>query len=220
MRPEECPQASFAVFYKPLEGPSGDFYDVIAVDSDVFGYFVADVSGHGVSAAFLTSAVKALLRQYTGPLFSREDTMRGVDAVMRQMLGPEQYLTACYAHLNRRTRRLSVVSAGHPPVIVVSAAGEVQVLDMDSAPLGMFSAVLLQSREVSVSPGERIFLYTDGFIEPSPGMGRREGLERLVDSCVRHRMAPLDRVVSLIAADVIAEIVSDDLLLLAVEVPG
>ena len=58
-----------------------------------------------MSAAFLTSAIKALLRQYTGPLFSPEDTMRGVDAVMRQMLGEEQYLTACYAHLNRRTRK-------------------------------------------------------------------------------------------------------------------
>jgi len=115
VRPEDCPEAPFAVFYKPLAGPSGDFYDVVAVDADVFGYFVADVSGHGVTAAFLTSAVKALLRQYTGPLFSREDTMRGVDAVMRQMLGEEQYLTACYAHLNRRTKRLSVVSAGHPP---------------------------------------------------------------------------------------------------------
>jgi len=81
-----------------------DFYDVVAVDSDVFGYFVADVSGRGASAAFLTSAIKALLRQYTGPMFSPEDTMRGIDAVMRQMLGEEQYLTACYANLNRPDR--------------------------------------------------------------------------------------------------------------------
>ena len=90
---------------------------------------------------------------------------------------------------------------------------------MDSAPLGMFSAVLLQSREVSVSRGDRIFLYTDGFIEPSPGMGRREGLDRLVDSCVRHRMDPLNEVVSLVAADIAAGVANDDLLLLAVEVP-
>ena len=58
----------------------------------------------GSSAAFLTSAVKALLRQYAGPMFSPEDTMRGVDSVMGQMLGEEQYLTACYARLNRQTR--------------------------------------------------------------------------------------------------------------------
>jgi len=84
VRSENCPEASFAVYYKPLEATGGDFYDVVAVDSDVFGYFVADISGHGVSAAFITAAIKALLRQYTGALFLPEDTMRGIDTVMRQ----------------------------------------------------------------------------------------------------------------------------------------
>ena len=104
VRPVDCPAAAFAVYYKPLEETGGDFYDVLQLDSDVFGYFVADISGHGVSAAFLTSAIKALLRQYTGPLYSPDDTMRGVDSVMRQMLAGEQFLTACYARLNRRSR--------------------------------------------------------------------------------------------------------------------
>ena len=187
VRPEECPEATFAVYYKPLEGAGGDFYDVVPLDAGIFGYFVADISGHGVSAAFLTSAIKALLRQYAGPMFSPEDTMRGMDSVMRQMLGEEQYLTACYAHLNRRTRRLSVVSAGHPPLILVSRVGKAQTVEMDSDPLGMFGAAMLQRKDLRVSPGDRFFLYSDGLIESSPGGGRREGLERLVEACVRHR---------------------------------
>jgi sigma-B regulation protein RsbU (phosphoserine phosphatase) len=220
VRPESCPEASFAVFFKPLEGAGGDFYDVVTVDADVFGYFVADVSGHGASAAFMTSAIKALLRQYTGPLFSPEDTMRGVDAVMRQMLGEEQYLTACYAHLNRRTRRLSVVSAGHPPVVVVSASGTAQTLEMDSDPLGIFSALVLQRKDIKVSPGDRFFLYTDGLIESSPGAARKSGVESLVDSCLAHRKDSLCVAVSLIARDQTGgKAVEDDLLLLAVEVP-
>ena len=220
VRPENCPEASFAVFYQPLEEAGGDFYDVVTVDTEVFGYFVADVSGHGVSAAFLTSAIKALLRQYTGPLFSPEDTMRGVDAVMRQMLGEGQYLTACYAHLNRRTKRLSVVSAGHPPLIVVSASGNAKTLEMDSDPLGIFSSLVLQRKEVKVAPGDRFFLYTDGLIESSPGGGRREGIERLVASCILRRTDSLSDSVSKIAADIQSGVSSaaDDLLLLAVEV--
>jgi sigma-B regulation protein RsbU (phosphoserine phosphatase) len=219
VRPENHPEASFAVFYKPLEGAGGDFYDVVTVDSDVFGYFVADVSGHGVSAAFLTSAIKALLRQYTGPLFSPEDTMRGVDTVMRQMLGEEQYLTASYAHLNRRTGRLSVVSAGHPPVIVVRASGISQTLEMDSDPLGIFSALVIQRKEVRVSPGDRFYLYTDGLIE-CYGDSRKKGLKRLIDSCVRHCAETLCDAASAIARDIetSAGSVRDDLLLLAVEV--
>ena len=181
VRPEDCPAASFAVHYKPLQETGGDFYDVLQVDSNVFGYFVADISGHGVSAAFLTSAIKALLRQYASPLYSPEDTMRGVDSVMRQMLGQEQFLTACYARLNRRSRRLVVVSAGHPPLILVSESGVPQVLSMDSDPLGTFSAAVLQHRDLRVSRQDRIFLYTDGLIEALPGAGRREGVESLTE---------------------------------------
>jgi sigma-B regulation protein RsbU (phosphoserine phosphatase) len=183
---------------------------------------VADVSGHGVSAAFLTSAIKALLRQYAGPLFSPEDTMRGIDSVMRQMLGEEQYLTACYARLNRRTRRLSVVSAGHPPLILVSGSGKAQTVEMDGDPLGLFSSLVLQRKDVRVSRGDRFFLYSDGLIEAVPGGGRRLGLERLTDACVRHLGRPLAEAAAEIAGELRphAGTVTDDLLLLAVEVPS
>jgi sigma-B regulation protein RsbU (phosphoserine phosphatase) len=219
VRPEQCPEASFAVFYQPLEAAGGDFYDVMPIDDDVFGYFVADVSGHGVSAAFLTSAIKALLRQYTGPLYSAEDTLRRMNAVMRQMLGEEQYLTACYAQLNRRTRKLSVVSAGHPPLIVVRG-DEARFLEVDSDPLGIFSALVIQRKEVMVAPGDRFYLYTDGIIEAAPGAGRNDGQRRLADLCVRHRTDSLSSAVSSIAADIFPDInrATDDLLLLGIEV--
>jgi phosphoserine phosphatase RsbU/P len=217
VQPNDCPEASFAVFFKPLEETGGDFYDVIPLGPGMFGYFVADFSGHGVSAAFLTSAVKALLRQYAGPVFSAEDTMHGVDAVMGQMLGDEQYLTACYARLNRPTRRLTVVGAGHPPLILVSRSGTAQTVEMESDPLGMFGTATLHRRDLRVSPGDRFFLYSDGLIESSPGGGRREGLERLVEACVRHRKQPLQESTGLIVQDICPEehMVKDDLLLLA-----
>jgi sigma-B regulation protein RsbU (phosphoserine phosphatase) len=219
-RPEDCPDASFAVYYKPLEEAGGDFYDVVELDSDTFGYFVADVSGHGVSAAFLTSAIKALLRQYAGPLYAPEDTMRGVDQVMRQLLGEEQYLTACYARLNRRMQRLSIVSAGHPPAILVTAAGSAQTIEMDSDPLGVFSSVVLHRKDLKVAPGDRLFLYSDGLIEAKAGGSRREGIKELVECCIRHRNVPLADGVQRIAAALRpdAKDVVDDLLLLGVEV--
>jgi sigma-B regulation protein RsbU (phosphoserine phosphatase) len=221
VRPDECPEASFAVYYKPLEETSGDFYDVIPLDSEAFGYLVTDVSGHGIGAAFLTSAIKALLRQYSGPLYSPEDTMRGVDLVMRQLMGDEQYLTACYARLNARTKMLSVVSAGHPPAIVVNGEGKAQVLHMDSDPLGMFSSIVLQRKDLKVSAGDRIFLYSDGLIE-SPGSGRQEGIERLVAACVQFRGEDLRSAVAGVAMDLRPEETEpqDDLLLLGVEVPS
>jgi sigma-B regulation protein RsbU (phosphoserine phosphatase) len=222
VRPSDCPAAAFAVYYRPLEEAGGDFYDVVALNDDGFAYFVADVSGHGASAAFLTSAVKALLRQYSSPLYSPEDAMRGVNAVMGQMLGEEQYLTACYARLNRRGRRLTVVSAGHPPLILVSSSGKAQAIEMDSDPLGIFGAVALQKKEIRMSPGDRFYMYSDGFIESAPGGGRRKGLERLVEACIRHRSLPLNECLASVveAAGVHDHPPEDDLLLLAVDALG
>jgi sigma-B regulation protein RsbU (phosphoserine phosphatase) len=220
VRPDECPEANFAVYYKPLEEAGGDFYDVVGLGAGIFAYFVADISGHGVSAAFLTSAVKALLRQYAGPMFSPEDTMHGVDSVMGQMMGEEQYLTACYARLNQHSRRLTVVSAGHPPLILVSRGGVPQTVKLDSDPLGMFGTAILHRQELRVSQGDRFFLYSDGLIESSPGGGRREGLERLINACVRHRAAPFSESTGRIVRELCLEEhpVEDDLLLLAAEV--
>jgi sigma-B regulation protein RsbU (phosphoserine phosphatase) len=248
--PKDYSDASFGIYYKPLEEVGGDFFDVVAIAPGVYGYFVADISGHGVSASFLTAAVKALLRQYASPMFSPEDTMRGVDAVMRQMLGEEQYLTACYAspmfspedtmrgvdavmrqmlgeeqyltacyaQLNRHTGRLSVVNAGHPPLILVSGDGETHTLELDSEPLGVFSSTVLQHRDLQMSPEDRFFLYTDGLIETTAGGGRTLGLEALVAACRRHRTAPLLDAPSLIALELWPDTraAQDDLLLMAV----
>ena len=220
VRPDDYPEARFAVHYKPLEEAGGDFYDVVPMGAGIFGYFVGDISGHGVSAAFLTSAVKALLRQYAGPVFSPEDTMRAVDSVMGQMLGEERYLTACYARMNPQTHQLTVIGAGHPPLILVTRNGVPRTVELASDPLGVFGAAILRRQDLRVSKGDRFFMYTDGLIESSAGGGRRQGLERLVDACVRHRATPLGES----AARIVAELrppdqdVEDDLLLLAAEV--
>ena len=141
-------------------------------------------------------------------------------AVMRQMLGEEQYLTACYACLNRQTRRLAVISAGHPPLILVTGSGEAKLIEVESEPLGVFSTAVLQRREIRVSRGDRFFLYTDGLIESSPGGGRRGGLERLVETCVRHRAVALKNAAATVVSELWPKLdtVGDDLLLLAVEV--
>jgi sigma-B regulation protein RsbU (phosphoserine phosphatase) len=220
VRPADCPAGNFSIYFQALEETSGDFYDVFPIGADTVGYFVADVSGHGVSAAFLTAAVKALLRQFSGPLYSAEDTLRGVNDVMGQLLGEEQYLTACFARLNRRTRRLSVINAGHPPLIVVHQSGSAETVEMDSDPLGIFSAAVLQRKDLNLARGDRFFLYTDGLIEATPGGRRQEGIEKLTQACLTHRLDPLEA-----AAGVIARTIQsgqpaggDDLLLLAAEV--
>ena len=145
--------------------------------------------------------------------------MRGIDSVMRQLLAEEQYVTACYTRLNRRTRQLSVVSAGHPPVIVVTAGGVAHAVEISSEPLGVFSSLVLQRKDVYLRPGDRFFVYTDGLVECFPGAARRDGLTRLIAACVAHREEPVALAVDAIAGELRpnSEAIRDDRLLLGVE---
>jgi phosphoserine phosphatase RsbU/P len=93
-----------------------------------------------------------------GPVFPPEDTCARVDSVMAKMLSADQYLTACYARLNRQAHRFSVISAGHPPRILVSQSGVAQSVELDSDPLGIFGGAILQRTDLRVSRGDRFFL--------------------------------------------------------------
>jgi len=220
--PEEFPEGSFAVAYEPLDAVGGDFYDVVPLRGGAIGYFVADISGHGVAASFLTAAVKALLRHHSGPLYTPEDTMRDMNATLRATLTDAHYVTACYARLSRSRRNLSVVSAGHPPPILTSQDGESKLAKIESDPLGVFGSVVLHKLEIEVMPGDRFYLYTDGLVEDweQPAGGRSGGIERLRAACGRRHDLSLTDAIQAIVAEVRPKTVEDDLLLLGVEVPA
>ena len=184
--PEDFPEASFAVYYRPLDAVGGDFYDVVPLGGDLIGYFVADISGHGVGASFLTSAVKALLRQCSGPGFPARQTMQEINSVMRKTLNEGRYLTACYVWLHTEALTLSIVSAGHPPLIHVSQ-GQARSIGVTGDPLGVFRPGIFENREIGVQPGDRFYLYTDGLIENpgAAGCARAAGLDCLMAACGR-----------------------------------
>jgi sigma-B regulation protein RsbU (phosphoserine phosphatase) len=90
---------------------------------------------------------------------------------------------------------------------------------MDSDPIGLFGTLTLQKKEIGVSPGDRFYMFSDGLIESTPGGGRRQGLAKLVDACVRQRFLPLAEGVEGIVRDICGSAAApeDDLLLLAVD---
>jgi phosphoserine phosphatase RsbU/P len=222
VQPEELPEANFGVCFLPMEETGGDFYDVVRIDPNTFGYFIADVSGHGVGASMLTAAIKALVRQFSGPLYSPIDTMRSINMVLRDVLPGEQYLTACWVRWNRSSSTISVVSAGHPPLVLVPHDAPAKPLVMQGDPLGVFGSVELQLEEVHIRPGDRFYLTTDGVIE-SPvlaGGGRATGLSALMAECEAARTIPIGEAPRAILRKLRADEVHDDLLVLGVEVPS
>lgn len=220
--PGDIPEARFAVRYVPVLEAGGDFYDVFPLTERSMGYFVADISGHDLGASFVTSSLKALLRQNSGPLFTPQETLKNINAVLTGLLKDGKHLTAALAALNRARGRLILVNAGHPPPILVTAAGQASLLDVEGDILGVFDHVQLGILERKVAAGDRIFLYTDGLVERfrEEVRSRDRGVDILIQACLETRGLPMAEAVDQAARrlDGTGRLHDDDMVLLGFEV--
>lgn len=196
--PADIPGARFAVRYVPVLEAGGDFYDVFPITERSMGYFVADISGHDLGASFVTSSLKALLRQNSGPLFTPLETLRNINAVLTGILKDGKHLTAALASLNRTRGKLTLVNAGHPPPVLVTASGEASLLDVEGDILGVFEHAQLGILERKVEPGDRVYLYTDGLVERfgKSSRTRSRGAGLLAEACLSTRGLPMDQAVA------------------------
>lgn len=182
--PNDEPKARFGVHYMALHEAGGDFYDVLRISEDIYGYFVADFSGHDIRTSYLTSSVKGLLRQNCTQVYRPAESMALVNGVLVEILPPEKYLTACYCRLNRKKGEMTAVFAGHPPICHLPQSGPPTLIGEDGDPMGIFASALFGSTTFPVASGDRIYLYTDGLVEaPSSKKVWSAQTDRMLEAC-------------------------------------
>jgi len=216
-RPEEIPCARFHASIRQVLTAGGDFYDVIPAGQDVVDYLVADASGHDLAASLWTASLKALAADYAGPLHLPGEVVRAINSSLCRFLPSGAFFTLLYARLNHRTGHLTLVNAGHPPAIVIPVNGpNPAILRQEGDVMGAFPDAVFGVVELTLNPGDRLYLYTDGLIENS--FSYEDGLQRLAGACVRGRSLPLAEAVPAVVAEVMAgSTPTDDLLLLGAE---
>ena len=215
--------ANFGVYYKSLQEAGGDFYDVLTIGEGLYGYFVADASGHNLKASFVTPALKALFGSNANPLYTPAETMTNINGALKRMLSGGSHVTACYARLNRRKSLLEVINAAHPPVIYMEPNAPAQRLDASGDVLGAFESVCFEPISRNVQAGDRFFMYSDGLIEleGSSQIDRNAGIERLCHACCDRSDLPIQESVTAICEDILGgggDDNNDDMVLLGVEI--
>lgn len=195
VEPDDLPDARFSVRYLSFLEAGGDFYDVLPISEDIFGYFVGDLSGHDIATGYMTAAVKALLAQNCIPIYQPQESMRMINNVLMEILSDGKYMTACYALLNRKANRMTLVNAGHPPAVYHPRGGDPTLIKLPGDILGAFRDVCFGVKELSVSRGDRFFLYSDGLIETGKNkkMVWTRNLENLRNMCTRLKDIPFQR---------------------------
>lgn len=144
----------------------GDFYSMIKLPGRRACIIMGDVSGKGIEAASISSAVKTALSAYA---WEGRTPARMVATLNEFLLGfsrVETFATLFVGIVDLTTSSLTYCSAGHPPAILVSAqSGDAELLDVQSGVVGAFHDMEYKNGTIRLHEGDILLLYTDGTTE-------------------------------------------------------
>jgi sigma-B regulation protein RsbU (phosphoserine phosphatase) len=181
----DCPVDLFAAM-EPAREVGGDLYDFFRTENGSLGFLVGDVSGKGMPAALFMAHTKSLIRLAA-------ELMRGSDGgtaepsaiiarVNRELCqnnNDMMFVTLFFAILSPATGELAYCNAGHNPPYRLSAAGLAALDDAKGVILGIVPEAVYQTGRITLSPGEALYLFTDGVTEANDAAGELFSEQRL-----------------------------------------
>ena len=178
--------------YRPCEELAGDLLNIFLLDERRVGFYLLDVSGHGVAASLLSVTASHFLTPHGNASLLRQPAAHGTPAgvakpseVVRRLNvqfcseRSEQFITLFYGILDLTTLGLSYANAGHPGPVVLSEGAEPRVLQNSGLPVGVMEEAEYEDTEVFLRPGDRFWLYSDGLPEAMDPAGKQLGIEEL-----------------------------------------
>ncbi|NLP09201.1 SpoIIE family protein phosphatase [bacterium] len=171
------------ICYEPAETVAGDYYDYFRLNDHLTGIVIADVSGHGTSAALVMTMVKGVLHSVCKSYRSPAQMLGDVNTILCGILPPQIFITMVFMQLDPRSLQLRFASAGHNPLLFYHGAGRTcEFLECRGLALGVKRDISYIEREVKMSPGDFLLAYTDGVIEAAASSHEIFGEERLLET--------------------------------------
>jgi serine phosphatase RsbU (regulator of sigma subunit) len=171
--PERVGPLSLGVVYLAAAAEAklgGDLYDVAETEHGI-RLIIGDVRGKGLGAVEVAADVLGIFREVAHGVHTLAELARRLDAGLARRWGQhEEFVTALLAEVDAQTGRLTIFNCGHPPAMLISAAGNtVRVLEVPAPapPLGILTLgdTTGAGMVVDLEPGDQLLLYTDGVTE-------------------------------------------------------
>ncbi len=182
--PKTYPQClEFSMFAKmvPAKEVGGDFYDFFCIDNDRLGFVIADVSGKGVTAAMFMGVSRTLLRFTALQDLPVEQVLTHVNNLLCVDNEISMFVTVIYGILNIRTGALTYANGGHNPPVRISPSGGAEVLPRTGGiALGIMEDMDFEAGHAVLSPGDLLYMYTDGMSDAENESHEFYGEDRLM----------------------------------------
>ncbi|MFT4861391.1 MAG: sigma-B regulation protein RsbU (phosphoserine phosphatase) [Pseudohongiellaceae bacterium] len=165
---------------------SGDFVDYWKTDDGKLVFYIADVSGHGASSAFVTVLLKYMARDVTNRLFQKAGlvSMAGVLVGLNKELSLanlQKHVTAFFGMIDPLENTLSYASAGHYPMPIIGANNSYTMLEARSYPIGIQAGATYEEKVISLGEQFTINLFSDGVLELLKSKGLDEKESQLIE---------------------------------------
>jgi serine phosphatase RsbU (regulator of sigma subunit) len=220
--PRRTRHLRLAACCRPAGAVGGDYYDFLELAPGRTGLVLADLSGKGIGAALLMANLQATLRSLAWQAAqSLPLLLRTVNLLLRESTAPEHFATLMFGDWDDQRRVLRYANCGHPPALVLRAAGGVERLEPTAPVLGVIEAWTAAIEEAALAPGDRLVFSSDGVLECPAGDGAELGLEGLIAMLEPHRSTRLEELPRLLLEELAARAphgFADDATLLCAEV--
>lgn len=168
-----------AAAYRPVIQVGGDIYGWLRMADGRTLFWIADATGHGASAALLTTLAKLLFQHGATENDGPADVMRAVNSDFRSIFGARSFMTAMCVALQPETGEATIVGAGHPPLLVVRSDGAVESIASCCPPLGLLEDSQFSAKSTTLARGDAFLLYTDGIHGARQDLNLRDASVRL-----------------------------------------
>lgn len=208
--------------YIPLLKVSGDFVDISELEENIYGFFISDISGHGVAAALISSMLKVFFSLYAKDVLSPQLLFEILNQEFYSYLNAGEYFTSFYGIYFQEEKRFVYTNANHPPPLLLKKGKEtVESLSSEGFFVGVFKDTVYEEQEVFLDEGDRILFFTDGILEAKNRSGEEFGLQRLTRIFIEERNTYASDLIYIIKNSVnrfCENIVEDDITIAIMEI--
>ena len=164
--PQKAPKLEgweIAACYRPVIEVGGDIYGWLPIKNGRWLFWIADATGHGASAALMTTLAKLLFHHGHEEHDQPAKIMEAVNNDLRGIFAGRSFMSAMCVALDPKTGEASVVGAGHPPLLVTRFGRGTEAVTSSAPPLGLVEQSQFSETVLQLNPGDAFTLYTDGF---------------------------------------------------------
>ena len=176
------PRVRFATLFRPFDIVGGDFYAIRQLGADQYGFFLADMEGHGMAAAMYSMQLSILCDRNIGLLDRPAEFAEAVNNDLSNIFGNDvSFAAAVCGAIDANSGVLQLCWAGGPVALIARAGGNIEKVSGSGMPLGFMGGLTYDIQSCVLEPGDAMLVFTDGAFEVHNAQNKLLEVDGLAD---------------------------------------